>query len=373
MMVMKQNRYKHKWLAGVAGISWVTIGLIAYAQQAAPNGQQPFDALMQGQPLPETAMPDVVFPEAQLPDSIPPAIQPVLPDPQLPPGIDAMQVPAIDPMAPPVAATEAEKAVASLPAPAPVLPPEKLSIGLFDLTIMYTSEDINNLKKVLEIFESRRPEQSMADATPADGDLLAELLRAAKEGDGAAEEEVLVLPSFHLGSIMYRQAGDWSLWVNRQRFTPSELEDNANGIRVTSVSRDMATLVWKPTNVVPAFQRRQQLQQNPGVRVNSHREARQSQLEFNEAAGEFTVSLKPNQTFVAESMQIMEGRTGFTLKVEEEAAADAAKGTNPNAEKSAGASGRYRGATGKERQLADKLVNNVKKMNKILPVGAQAK
>lgn len=297
-----------------------------------------------------------------------------------------------------------------------------LSIGNFGQSLMYSDEDINNLQQVLEVFEAVKS-QSVAkegDKGTQEADLLAELLRASKGDVEAAPVVLTAMPSFYVGTIIVQSGGDWSTWINGTMFNRARSENATMGVRIVGVTREMVTLAWKPENVAQAYQRYQDVQAEaktksapakkpsddknkegqsqtnktevtgvealvaaqsaPYSRQKAHREVPMASVEFDKEAGEFIVTLRPNQTFVANSMQIMEGRFS-------EGIGAAGASTAPVAGSSAAADGAATSsatsampATGDapamgtdERALANQLIGNLQKMGNMIPgVGGAA-
>ena len=329
-----------------------------------PESTPPTEATAQ---MPEVAMPEPTsMPEpapapeaAAMPNAVPTPEQATAPadvptDPAMPTPAtlpDAGAVPGASPAFP---AGQMAALPSANPASPLTQPVSGLSIGTFGISLMYSDEDINNLKQVLEVFEAVKVDTAQTpQGQTQEADLLAELLRASRGADPEAMPEMVQLPSFYIGTIMIHRPGDWSVWVNGALFNKKKMDNQALGIRIVGVSRDMVTLAWKPSNVAQAYQRYQDVQKeaaskqaekktaadpsadpastgtdsaNPGVqppgavaelvasagmpftKEKSHREVRAASIEFDKEAGEFIVTMRPNQTFIANSMQVMEGR-----------------------------------------------------------------
>ncbi len=204
-----------------------------------------------------------------------------------------------------------------------------LLLGEFGYSLMFSREDMNNLRQVLAVYEKEnQKETQLANEIPTDdSDLLAELLRAAQEGnEESASQEPEILPNFYLNSLIYEKPNQWTLWINRQRLSAGKPQNDKLGITVKSVDNERVTIAWQPDNMVMAYQRWQQYQEGSENRRNRHREAQHANVQLNEEEGVFTVSLRPNQTFAAESMQVLEGR--YQLDFGSQAAANRAGNRN---------------------------------------------
>jgi len=79
-----------------------------------------------------------------------------------------------------------------------------------------------------------------------------------------------VPPDIHLGALIFVAPGDWVLWVNGQRRTPS---DRRGELEISAVSRERAEIVWRG----------------------------------DVKGGPLRVRLRPYQTFVGSTGEILEG------------------------------------------------------------------
>lgn len=79
-----------------------------------------------------------------------------------------------------------------------------------------------------------------------------------------------VPPDIHLGALIFIAPGDWVLWVNGQRRTP---RDSRGELEIAAVSRDRAEIVWRG----------------------------------DAKAGPLRVRLRPYQTFIGSTGEILEG------------------------------------------------------------------
>lgn len=279
----------------------------------------------------------------------------------------------------------ATTAVAALPSGDAALLTKDLSIGEFGVSVMYSAEDINNLKAVLSVHEKNRMQETLDSLNPSEADLLADLLRSAQgegEKDAAGEIVIQTLPSFYMSSILYRRPGDWTIWVNGQKLTAAKSEDATTGMRVKGISREMVTLAWKPVQLDGALLRWQENQNGTLSKNSKHREVRFSSVELDKEAGEFLITMRPNQTFAADTMQIFEGRYNYSPRSAaagnppEQVDASQPSSTDPlpmpelsEAEAAANQSGRV----GVERQLADDLIENLMKTQQFIPVPSNPK
>jgi len=111
-----------------------------------------------------------------------------------------------------------------------------------------------------------------------------------------------MFPAFHVASIVYRQPGDWMLWVNGQRVTPKRLPE---GITIAAVGPDYVTLSWKADN----WEYRKQMwnEKAPLSPQLQRIKATNNQIGFSEETQTLKAVLRPNQTLATATPLIVEG------------------------------------------------------------------
>jgi hypothetical protein len=126
-------------------------------------------------------------------------------------------------------------------------------------------------------------------ASPFFTDLEVELAEALLEGARADEATRLLTgdpappppppapprPNVHLGALIYFSPERWVLWLNGERRTP---DNNDGGFRVVAVGRDQARIAWTGSD----------------------------------GSQPYTVTLKPQQTYIAGTGSLREGRGSAT-------------------------------------------------------------
>jgi hypothetical protein len=102
------------------------------------------------------------------------------------------------------------------------------------------------------------------------------LLEAARAGQAPAAVAVIgpspapPAGSIHLGAIVYQAPDDWRVWLNGQSFTPAA---RPGPIAILKVTADRVVLIWRP---------------GPGATPSR-------------------IELRPNQTYVVASGEVVEG------------------------------------------------------------------
>lgn len=166
------------------------------------------------------------------------------------------------------------------------------------LSLMFTEKDMFSLIiPSLALFD--RAGDKLANSennTQASGDDLTGLLESLKvKGDAREKEVTQPLPNIYLGSIVYYDDANWSVWINGKKLT-NMVNAPTNPIFVESVGRNRVTLVWKPNSMLPL-----------NKILNSRKIATPENLQVEESSGRVIVTLMPNQTFVPSLLAVLEG------------------------------------------------------------------
>lgn len=217
--------------------------------------------------------------------------------PEMPPADALLQAPAPSqdtaPIAEPVAMNEPPDAIF------PSLPQEKkedimattpITVGI--PSIMYTSEEMHKLRRVIAIYEANRyaMEGRAKNAAQGEDDFLKVL-----ESQKKVASNVYTYPQFFLESIVYHSPKDWSVWISGEK-----IAHNAPSLRgdltVMEITKNSVLLRWKP-ELEDLERARQTWKKNPNDKVRA-----------DVAEGTFEFTLLPNQAFSAYDMTLIEGK-----------------------------------------------------------------
>ncbi|PZP86602.1 MAG: hypothetical protein DI582_02360 [Azospirillum brasilense] len=245
--------------------------------------------------LPEVNVPSVpaqpLPPVEQLAPAEPAAAQPLPPVEPLPPEANATVAPPVDTGLP---------AVPEQPAPATPAPPpsvdmnEPFSYGEFPYSLMYSPNQIENMKRVLKTYETKRRLPGAADIEVVEEER--PQLVITPEPDA--------YPVFTLASIVYRARNDWSVWISGMRITP---KTNDQTLKVVGIGPDMVRFVWKPEYVM-AMKRRAEADMFAKTDAVKHKLTKPNTAMLDTQADQVMFTLKPNQTFAPGYMATFEGR-----------------------------------------------------------------
>lgn len=179
-------------------------------------------------------------------------------------------------------------AEAALPAAA-----EGFSFGDAPYSVLFTPAQADSIRKALTTYETiRRTGQSSG------GDLVIE-----EEVPSAPIAEPAVYPTMHLASIAYRNPADWTVWINRERITPSS---NDGALRVVRLGPTQAQFAWKPP-FGDSFRTRSELNLFAPTSTVAHKATHPNNALYDPVTEQVFFTLKPNQSFASGYMATFEG------------------------------------------------------------------
>lgn len=183
-----------------------------------------------------------------------------------------------------------------------------------DHSLLFTEEEIRAMKEAIGRFGRN---QKASAETP---DLIEQLQGTAE----TAPSQSLTYPQFYLNAIQYTASDNWTIWLNEQKIS----YDTPNAVaqmEVLAVEKSRVRLRWKPENLSTYFHGQENA---PGRNVS-----------LDEAKRAVAFTLYPNQTFLAYTLSVIEGKTaaiqqGVSEKTAspEETAQDAKDAKTPAAE-----------------------------------------
>jgi len=220
------------------------------------------------------------------------AVQPLPPVEPLPPEANAtVAAPVVDTGLP---------AVPEQPAPTTVAPPpsvdmsEPFSYGEFPYSLMYSPNQIENMKRVLKTYETKRRLPGAADIEVVEEER--PQLVITPEPDA--------YPVFTLASVVYHARNDWSVWISGMRITP---KTNDQTLKVVGIGPDLVRFVWKPEYIM-AMKRRAEADMFAKTDPVKHKLTKPNTVVLDTQADQVMFTLKPNQTFAPGYMATFEGR-----------------------------------------------------------------
>ena len=137
-------------------------------------------------------------------------------------------------------------------------------------------------------------------------------------------------PFISLNSIMYKNPNEWAVWINRKRYFPYNREA-LDGIKVSSVSKNTATIIWKPVaaeteNTANDINLDNSLDGSldEGITLEYEDDITQSQIDNTlipstlpanvkeREDGSYAITLSSNQVFISDDFTTHEGHAATT-------------------------------------------------------------
>lgn len=332
----------------VVGISFLLLsGTAAMAQTVAPAGDLPAVPLATPTqaPAPATDLPAIDMP------TMPAAPAAAVP---MPPAATETGLPAV-PASPVPAAPQAAPTPIALPE---VTAEQTYSYGSSPYSVLFTPNQITNMKRALKAYENLSKEMPTAVS-----DELIDIVEDLPV-ETTPPVEPTTYPAYQLSSIAYRAANDWTVWLNGTRITPKH---NDGEVTVAAVKPDRVWFHWKPAYIGSLAERISKDNFTPSTKVTHRLAGGAPQPYFDRQSGAVHFSLTPNQTFVPGYFRVFEGamkaptlpdtkpEPGLTangeLSPDAAAAIDSLLGATPDAGPAAPATG-----TDKDRVTMEELI-----------------
>lgn len=193
--------------------------------------------------------------------------------------------------------------------------------GRWKGSLMFPITDIRRLEEVMEAYEA-----SIANKDH-DDDFLKNLIESINTETPLEEGENIpqvvlpsIAPSFYLSSIVYVSDNEWAVWIDGEKFTHNRDKNIDKNLTITSVNKTSVELEWETKHidhispnwkhVMEETEQAISIVSKNGNIVRSGEQVESTQIIY------FT--LHPNQTFVTNAMEIMEGKVEHVIiRVEE--------------------------------------------------------
>lgn len=167
-------------------------------------------------------------------------------------------------------------------------------------SLLFTPADIGRLRKVMELY---KPKNASGLNDTDDNESEEDALLASMTDHSAPQEVLYRYPYFYLSSIIYSSPDDWFIWLNGKRILSADLSKDKY-VSVQTISKTSATFVWKPPSlpeVKASWDLRKKMEEKKKISMLGN-------VTFDELSGTVLFTLKPNQTFFSQTMQVVEGR-----------------------------------------------------------------
>ena len=199
----------------------------------------------------------------------------------------------------------------------------QLSLKAEEESILFSAAKIADLERVLRVYEFGE-DIDISDIAPA------------RQQEPGQEPEAL--PAFYYSSLIYRNANDWKAWVNGVAYSAQQNnvseEESLNDIQVKLISNNQIKVIWNTGTYLPqVISAWRQKDDEQKVLPYLHRLSKtQGTPDFDLTEGTLSFTLKPNQTFVVDHFDVVEGKYTYLEEPTSLAEAEAVVSNVGNAE-----------------------------------------
>ena len=189
------------------------------------------------------------------------------------------------------------------------------SYGKVEFSLMFPEAEMSNMRKILRFYEVKKAseEDPASNPTVQDGngqydDYLAQVLGEIDGVQGGVlqpEEDLTPLPSYYLGTILYRSPTAWSFWLNGRRINPG---DEIPEILLDRITPTSVSMLWQPERLSRVLNIWDSKKSPDAPRAYGNRSASKQHINVDVDSGFVTFTLSRHQTFNAEVMEVYEGK-----------------------------------------------------------------
>lgn len=208
-----------------------------------------------------------------------------------------------------LAAEDAPRKISSI-----CFPPTRIEALRASIVVYQQTQEALRQKKEQENAVASTP---TTPAPPSSDDFLTQLTDSAKQIVQPAAK--INWPTYRLDSIVVHQSREWAVWVNSKKID-SYTQGNVDGLAVQEVSQYRIRAWWYPGKLMTQAREK-------WLALTSDERAR---MPLDEDRQAISILLYPNQVFVPEQMQVVEGK-GASVASAAPAASPAAPAASPAA------------------------------------------
>lgn len=155
-------------------------------------------------------------------------------------------------------------------------------------SLFYTPEEITDIHLAINTYIKRTRNR---EELTFDEEAFLKRLSSFKKGE--TRSNYYTYPQFFLDSLVYHSAKDWILWINGLKIT-QDTPAGFNNLQVLQIDPDRVTIEWMPPTMDKVLEI---WNQYPNEEVN-----------VDQLRGKVIFTLRPNQTFSAYVMKVLEGK-----------------------------------------------------------------
>lgn len=175
----------------------------------------------------------------------------------------------------------------------------ELSLDSAQESALFEVQQIEDLERALRVYELNE-DIDISDIVPA----------SSLEPLGELEP----LPSFYFSSLIYRNSRDWKVWINGKAYVSGNKSNVTEGaeqedISVSLLSKNRIRVSWKVGKFLPQALDAWKVRNDQTLnKPYSHRLSKnQGAKSFDLSEGVLSFTLQPNQTFIVDYFDVVEG------------------------------------------------------------------
>lgn len=158
-------------------------------------------------------------------------------------------------------------------------------------SLMFSEEEGKNINRAIESYKSNEAYSIDDHQGSSDGDVMSESDRLKMEEE---ERNKNAKSYIYLASLLYMNPNEWIIWINDKKIS-SRNNDEENEFFIKSINKGGAEIVWKIGLTKWRIISRAK-PEDPAPETNEENKV------------EVSFKLKPNQTFILTTNEIVEGR-----------------------------------------------------------------
>jgi hypothetical protein len=155
---------------------------------------------------------------------------------------------------------------------------------------MLTADEMSKVIQALKIYDSYTEHKPVAEQQEAP--------KQEAQDDIFANYASATPPNLYLSSIVYYSPKNWSIRLNGKRVNATDNTVN-NRFYVSKISRREIELVWTPSSISEVANRWDQVTEGGKKTIDN--------VKIDNAKGKIILDIRPNQTFVINTLDIREG------------------------------------------------------------------
>ena len=185
--------------------------------------------------------------------------------------------------------------------------------SLWKGSLSYTEQQINDILAVREAYLLKMSGQG-TDEVVEEGSNVDDILKGLEVEQQIPEPIIIETLQLTFNSILFYSPSDWSIWINGRGYSRKQslrgiALNNNTTIKVTNVSKERATFIWKPNaDTFPIVKERYEASKRRKGTPMTPQIVKEQRVFLNDTDEAFSITLRPNQTFSSALFAVIEGK-----------------------------------------------------------------